>query len=198
MEKKDFKTPDATGKTAKQEKYEKKMAKYAANKARKEQQQKKKKKKNERNLMLVGETATMLERYDKIVNPQKYESPISELKEIEKVLVKKARYFYDNHLTFIHFPITYKGELNMIAAVSWGRNAKNYQVTSITCDGTNERNELDELWERVLDKELDVFCIKLVCSGKKLKPRYIKADTPTEAFEIACKENNVKLAFYAA
>ena len=193
MEKKDFKTPDATGKTAKQEKYEKKMAKYAANKARKEQ-----KENNERNLMLAGETATMQERYDKIVNPQKYESPISELKEIEKVLVKKARYFYDNHLTFIHFPITYKGELNMIAAVSWGRNAKNYQVTSITCDGTNERNELDELWERVLDKELDVFCIKLVCSGKKLKPRYIKADTPTEAFEIACKENNVKLAFYAA
>ena len=193
MEKKDFKTPDATGKTAKQEKYEKKMAKYAANKARKEQ-----KENNERNLMLAGETATMQERYDKIVNPQKYESPISELKEIEKLLVKKARYFYDNHLTFIHFPITYKGELNMIAAVSWGRNAKNYQVTSITCDGTNERNELDELWERVLDKELDVFCIKLVCSGKKLKPRYIKADTPTEAFEIACKENNVKLAFYAA
>ena len=193
MEKKDFKTPDATGKTAKQEKYEKKMAKYAANKARKEQ-----KENNERNLMLAGETATMQERYDKIVNPQKYESPISELKEIETVLVKKARYFYDNHLTFIHFPITYKGELNMIAAVSWGRNAKNYQVTSITCDGTNERNELDELWERVLDKELDVFCIKLVCSGKKLKPRYIKADTPTEAFEIACKENNVKLAFYAA
>ena len=169
-------TPDAaTGKTAKQEKYEKKMAKYLTNKARKEQ------KANE-----------------KMTNRKQNESPTSELKEIEKVLVKKARYFYDNHLTFIHFPITYKGELNMIAAVSWGRDAKNYQVTSITCDGTNERNELDELWERVLDKELDVFCIKLVCSGKKLKPRYIKADTPTEAFEIACKENNVKLAFYAA
>ena len=165
--------PDAaTGTTtAKQERYEKKMAKYAANKARKEQ---------------------------KAANRKQNESPTSELKEIEKVLVKKARYFYDNHLTFIHFPIIYKGELNMLSAVSWGRDAKNYQTTSITCNGSNKRNELDELWERVLDRELDIFCIKLVCSGKKLKPRYIKADTPTEAFDIACKENNVKLVFNVA
>ena len=134
-----FQTPDAaTGKTAKQEKYEKKMAKYAANKARKEQ------KANE-----------------KMTNRKQNESPTSELKEIEKVLVKKARYFYDNRLNFIHFPITYKGELNLISAVSWGRNANDYKVSSITVNGSNERNELDELWDRVLDRELDNFCIKL-------------------------------------
>jgi hypothetical protein len=187
-----IKTPDAaTGTTtAKQEKYEKKMAKYLANKARKEQ------KKNEK--MLAGDTTANPEIINKIVNPQKYESPISELKEIEKLLVKKARYFYDNRLTFIHFPITYKGELNMVSAVSWGRNAKHHEVTAITVNGSNERNELDELWDRVLDRELDIFCIKLLRSGKKHNPRFIKADTPTEAFEIACKENNVKMEFNVA
>ena len=170
--------PDAViSKIAKQEKYEKKMAKYAANKARKEQKER-----------------------EKVANRQKNESPTSELKEIEKVLVKKARYFYENRLNFIHFPITYKGELNLISAVCWGRNSNNYQTTSLTIGGSNERNELDELWDRVLDRELDVFCINLIRSGKdkNYKPRYIKADTPQEAFEIACKENNVKLVFNAA
>ena len=167
----------ATGTTAKQEKYEKKMAKYAANKSRKEQKEK-----------------------EKAANHQKNESPTSELEEIKKVLIKKARYFYDNRLNFIHFPITYKGELNLISAVSWGRNANDYKVSSITVNGSNERNELDELWDRVLDRELDVFCINLLRSGKdkNYKPRYIKADTPEEAFEIACKENNVKMVFNAA
>ena len=128
------------------------------------------------------------------------ESLSSELKEIEKVLVEKARYFFANQQDFIHFPITYKGELNLISAVSWGRNANDYKVSSITVNGSNERNELDELWDRVLDRELDVFCINLLRSGKdkNYKPRYIKADTPEEAFEIACKENNVKMVFNAA
>lgn len=178
--------PDAaTGSTtAKQERYEKKMAKYAANKARREQ------KENE-----------------KMMNRKQNESPTFELKEtvdfhslkeVEKVLVKKARYFYDNQQTFIHFPITYKGELNLISAVSWGRDKNHHEVTAITFNGSNERNELDELWDIVLDKELDIYCINLLSSGKKHNPRCIKADTPEEAFEIACKENNVKLAFYAA
>ena len=169
--------PDAaTGTTtAKQEKYEKKMAKYLANKARREQ------KANE-----------------KMTNRKQNESPTSELKEIEKVLAKKARYFYDNRQTFIHFPITYKGELNMITAVSWSRGENHHEVTAITVNGSNERNEIDELWDRVLDKALDIYCINLLCSGKKHKPRYIKADTPEEAFEIACKENNVKIVFNAA
>ena len=175
MRENDFSSPvAATGKTAKQEKYEKKMAKYAANKARKEQ------KENE-----------------KMANRKQNERPTSELKEIEKVLVKKARCFFDNQQTFIHFPITYKGELNLLTAVRWGRDANQHEITSITI-GSNERNELDELWDRVLDRELDVFCIKLLSSGKKDKSRYIKADTPTEAFEIACNENNVKLVFNAA
>lgn len=51
-----------------------------------------------------------------------------------------------------------------------------------------------------MDRELDIFCINLLRSGKdkNYKPRYIKADTPEEAFEIACKENNVKMVFNAA
>ena len=184
--------PDAaTGTTtAKQERYEKKMAKYRANKARREQM------KNEKTL--TGETTAMAERINKSVNPQKYVSPIPELKEIEKLLVNKARYFFDNDLTFIHFPITYKGELNMITVVRWGRNAKHHEITCITVNGKNERTELDELWDRVIDRELDIFCIKLLHSGKKSNPRHIKADTPTEAFDIACKENNVKLLFNVA
>ena len=167
------KSPDAaTGiTTAKQERYEKKMAKYAANKARKEQ---------------------------KAANRKQNESPTSELKEIEKVLVKKARYFYDNHLTFIHFPIIYKGELNMLSAVSWGRDKNHHEVSAITVNGSNERNELDELWDIVLDKELDIYCINLLSSGKKHNPRCIKADTPEEAFRKACIKNNVKLVFNAA
>lgn len=191
MSKKTVSPDAATGAlTAKQERYEKKMAKYLANKARKEQMENVK--------MLVGDTTVNPEIINKIVNPQKYESPINELKEIEKLLVKKARYFYDNRLSFIHFPITYKGELNMISAVGWGRNAKHHEVTAITFNGRNERNELDELWDRVLDRELDIYCIKLVRSGKKHNPRYIKADTPIEAFEIACKKNNVKIEFNVA
>lgn len=181
--KKNIERPDAaTGTTtAKQEKYEKKMAKYAANKARKEQ------KENEK-------------MNEKMKNSKQNESATSELEEIKKVLLKKARYFYDNQQTFIHFPITYKGELNLLTAVRWGRDANNCQDTTITVNGSNERNELDELWDRVLDRELDVFCINLLRSGKdkNYKPRYIKADTPEEAFEIACKENNVKMVFNAA
>ena len=165
----------ATGTTAKQEKYEKKMAKYAANKARKEQKER-----------------------EKAANRQKNESPTSELKEIEKVLVKKARYFYDNRLNFIHFPITYKGVLNLISAVSWGRDKNHHEVSAITVNGSNERNELDELWDIVLDKELDIYCINLLSSGKKHNPRCIKADTPEEAFRKACIKNNVKLVFNAA
>ena len=178
--------PDAaTGTTtAKQEKYEKKMAKYLNNKARKEQ------KENE-----------------KMMNRKQNESPTFELKEtvdfhslkeVEKVLVKKARYFYDNQQTFIHFPITYKGELNLLTAVCWGRDANNHEVRTITVNGSNERNELDKLWDRVMDKALDIYCLNLLRSGKKHKPRYIKADTVQEAFEIACKENNVKIVFNVA
>ena len=186
MSKNYISSPDAaTGKTtAKQEKYEKKMAKYLANKARKEQKEKEKMTKREQELLAY-------------LDGEHVESLSSELKEIEKVLVEKARYFFATQQDFIHFPITYKGELNLISAVSWGRDKNHHEVTAITVNGSNERNELDELWDIVLDKELDIYCINLLSSGKKHNPRCIKADTPEEAFRKACIKNNVKLAFYA-
>jgi hypothetical protein len=178
MSKNYISSPDAaTGKTtAKQEKYEKKMAKYLANKAREEHKQ----------------------RWQEMATFKQNVNPTSDWRELEKELARKARRFYENHETFIHFPITYNGKLTMLSAVSWSRDAKNYQTTSVTIGGSDERNALDELWDKVLDIELDYYCINLVCSGKKLKPRYIKADTVQEAFEIACKENNVKIVFNAA
>lgn len=170
--------PDAaTGTTtAKQEKYEKKMAKYRANRARKEQME------NER-----------------MANRQKNERPISEWREIEVLLIQKARSFYENGETFTHFPVTYNGKLNMISAVHWGRNAEDWQTTAITVDGTNERTKLDALWDRVLDIELDNYIVSSLMSGRRVRqPRRIIANTPQEAFEIACKENNVKLVYNAA
>ena len=162
--------------TAKQEKYEKKMAKYAANKLRKEQ------KENER-----------------MANRQKNERPISEWRQIEVLLIQKARSFYENGETFTHFPITYNGKLNMISAVHWGRNAEDWQTTAITVDGTNERSKLDALWDRVLDIEMDNYIVSSLTSGRRVRrPRRIIANTPQEAFEIACKENNVKLVYGGA
>ena len=178
MSKNYISSPDAaTGKTtAKQEKYEKKMAKYLANKAREEHKQ----------------------RWQEMATFKQNVNPTSDWRELEKELARKARSFYENHETFIHFPITYKGELNLISAVSWGRDKNHHEVTAITVNGSNERNEHDELWDIVLDKELDIYCINLLSSGKKHNPRCIKADTPEEAFRKACIKNNVKLAFYAA
>jgi hypothetical protein len=119
----------------------------------------------------------------------------NELKEIEKILVKKAKDYFENYKTFIHFPIEYKGKLNMISAITWGWDDRNYQTQSITIDGSNERHELDELWDRVLDRELDNFIIKILTKGRRLRKRYIKANSPIEAFEKACKDNNVMLLF---
>lgn len=168
--------PNAVIGESAQEKYEKKMAKYLANKARKEQKKK------------WAELATFKE----TVNPT------SDWREVEKQLARKARRFYENQEDFIHFPVEYNGKLTMLSAVRWGSDAKHDKVTSVNIDGSNERNALDELWDKVLDRELDYYCINLLVSGKKHDPRYIKADTPEEAFEIACKKNNVKLVFNAA
>jgi hypothetical protein len=90
----------------------------------------------------------------------------------------------------------YNGNLNVITAVSWGNNKDKTTITAITTDGTNERNEIDELWDKVLDRELDHISIKRLMSGeKKLNQRYIQANSPYEAIYKACKENNVKI-FY--
>ena len=176
--KKSISRPDAaTGTTtAKQERYEKKMAKYRANKARKEQME------NER-----------------MANLQKNERPISEWRQIKVLLTQKARSFYENRETFTHFPVSYKGKTTMVSAVCWGRNAEELITQALTIDGTNERTEIDALWNRVMDIELDNYIVSSLMSGKKVKwARPIIANTPQEAFEIACKENNVKIAFMAA
>ena len=114
------------------------------------------------------------------------------LEHVERVMTVIARNFYDERKSFIHYPLVYNGNLNIITAVNWGNNIDETTITAITVDGTNERNEIDELWDRVLDRELDHICNKRLMSGeKKLNQRYIKANSVKEAFYKGCKENNV-------
>ena len=117
----------------------------------------------------------------------------NELKEIEKILTKKAKDYFENYKTFIHLPIMYNGKMNMLSAVTWGVDDNNYYTQAITIDGSDKKNELDMLWDRVLGREMDNFIIKILTKGRRLRKRYIKANSPFEAFKKGCKENNVEV-----
>ena len=81
----------------------------------------------------------------------------------------------------------------MLSAVTWGVDDNNYYTQAITIDGSDKKNELDMLWDRVLGREMDNFIIKILTKGRRLRKRYIKANSPFEAFKKGCKENNVEV-----
>ena len=169
--------PDAaTGKTTAQEKYEKKMAKYLANKARKEQMAK------------TSSSQTTAKLIDQTIE-------ISDLKEAASILRKFAKKHYEERKTFTFIPIKYKGVCNLVMAINFGTSQSDLTTQTITIDGTNERNELDVLWDKIIDSELDNYCINLCMRGKSLpKQKYIKANTFDEAFAIAIEENKIHFA----
>ena len=167
-------SPDAaTGKTTAQEKYEKKMAKYLANKARKEQMAK------------TSSSQTTAKLIDQTIE-------ISDLKEAASILRKFAKKHYEERKPFTFIPIKYKGVCNLVMAINFGTSQRDFTTQTMTIDGTNKRNELDILWDKIIDSELDNYCINLCMRGKSLpKQNYIKANTINEAFAIAIEENRI-------